>query len=156
MEFTMFKKILVALSLAFTGLIGGAVNAEEPIYTGLFNDRAVSGYDTVEYFKSGTPTKGKKAFKLEHMGAEWRFASQENLEAFKADPQKYMPQYGGYCAWAMARGYTASGDPKQWKIVDGKLYLNYDAKVKATWEENIPHFISEADKRYPTIVELEE
>ena len=95
----MFKAIFLAAALVFAGAAVSAASAEDPIYTGIFNDRAVGGYDTVEYFKSGKPTKGKKAHRFELMGAEWRFSTKENLEAFKAEPQKYMPQYGGYCAW---------------------------------------------------------
>jgi len=150
----MLKKLLFAFTLVLVGGLTGAANAKEPIYTGVFNDRAVSGYDTVEYFKSGKATKGKKAFRMDFMGAEWRFASQENLETFKAAPEKYMPQYGGYCAWAMARGATASGDPKLWKIVDGKLYLNYSSDVQAEWEKDIPGFIMQADVKYPETVDL--
>lgn len=152
----MLKNILVAITIFFVGAVTNAANAEDPIYTSWSSDRAVGGYDTVEYFISGKATKGKKAFKLDYMGAEWRFASMGNLEAFKADPDKYRPQYGGYCAWAMARGYAASGDPKEWKIVDGKLYLNYDDDVKAKWLKDIPGFIKQADIKFPTVVELEE
>jgi len=151
----MFKKLLIAFTFVLAGALTGAADAKEPIYTGVFNDRAVGGYDTVEYFKSGKATKGKKAFQIEFMGADWRFVSQENLEAFKANPEKYMPQYGGYCAWAMARGATASGDPKLWKIVDGKLYLNYSEDVLADWEKDIPGFIMKADRMYPETVDLE-
>ena len=150
----MFKKFLIAFTFVLVGGLTGVANAKEPIYTGVFNDRAVGGYDTVEYFKSGKATKGKKAFQIEFMGADWLFDSQENLDAFKAEPEKYMPQYGGYCAWAMARGATASGDPKLWKIVDGKLYLNYSDDVQEKWEKDIPTFIMKANVAYPQTVDL--
>jgi len=133
----------------------GAVSAEEdPVYTGLFNNRAASGYDTVAYFLKGQPVKGKKAFKTEYMDAEWRFSTQANLDLFIANPTKYAPQYGGYCSWAVSQGYTASADPEQWKIVNDKLYLNYNADVKADWEQDIPGFIAKADKKFPTLVDL--
>ena len=133
-----------------------AVHAkEDAIYTGIFNDRALSGYETVAYFTDGKPVKGSKKFKTEYKGAEWRFSSQENLDKFLANPTAFAPQYGGYCAWAMGRGYTAEGNPKHWKIVDGKLYLNYDASVKKEWEVDIPGFIAKADVNYPNLVELE-
>lgn len=132
-----------------------AVAADDPIYTGIFNNRAVSGYDAVAYFKAGKPVKGDAKFTTEYMGAEWYFSSQENLDEFVAEPAKYAPQYGGHCAWAVANGYTASGDPNQWKIVDGKLYLNYNAEVKADWEVDIPGFIMKADVNYPKLVDLE-
>ena len=114
------------------------------------------------YFTEGKPVKGSKKFKTKYMGAEWRFANQENLDTFLADPAKYAPQYGGYCAWAMGgaengtRGFAAKGDPKEWKIVDGKLYLNYDDKIRAKWEKDIPGFIAKADVFYPETVDLNE
>ena len=113
----MISKIL-ASALVLLGISVGAAAADEPIYTGLFNNRAVSGYDTVAYFTAGKPVKGNKKFRTEYMDTEWRFSSQENLDLFLADPAKYAPQYGGYCAWAMGggdngtRGYKASGDPE--------------------------------------------
>ena len=86
-----------------------------------------------------------------YQGAVWQFSSEANKAKFVANPAKYAPQYGGYCAWAVSQGYTASGDPKQWKIVGGKLYLNYDASVQKRWEKNIPGFIQAADKNWPGI-----
>lgn len=145
-------KFFAFLALIFASATG-AQAGEDPVYTGLFNNRAVGGYDTVAYFTEGKAVKGKKEFQTEYLGAEWRFASKENLERFLRSPGEYAPQYGGYCAWAAARGYTASGDPKEWKIVDNKLYLNYDAKVKAKWEEDIPGFIASADKIFPTLID---
>lgn len=143
--------------LPFLFLISApAFAAEDPIYTGIFNNRAVGGYDVVSYFEAGKPEKGSKQFQTDYMGAEWRFASQAHLDAFLADPAKYAPQYGGYCAWAMGRGYTAKGDPEVWRIVGGKLYLNYDESVKVEWEMDIPGWIAKANVNYPTLVELEE
>lgn len=147
----LMKSILVAVALVFGG---AAASADDQIYTGTFSSTAVSGYDAVAYFTDGKPTKGSKKFQTEYKGAKWRFSSQENLDTFLADPARYAPQYGGYCAWAMAGGYKASGDPEQWKIVDGKLYLNYDASVKAEWEQDIPGFIAKADVNYPVVVGL--
>lgn len=155
----MISKIL-ASALVLLGISVGAAAADEPIYTGLFNNRAVSGYDTVAYFTAGKPVKGNKKFRTEYMDTEWRFSSQENLDLFLADPAKYAPQYGGYCAWAMGggdngtRGYKASGDPEQWEIVDGKLYLNYNEEVKGKWVQDIPGFIEKADRFYPVVVDL--
>lgn len=159
----MISKIL-ASALVLLGVSVGATvaasAADEPIYTGLFNNRAVSGYDTVAYFTEGKPVKGNKKFRTDYMDTEWRFSSQENLDLFLADPAKYAPQYGGYCAWAMGggdngtRGYKASGDPKQWEIVDGKLYLNYNAEIKDKWVQDIPGFVEKADRFYPVVVDL--
>ena len=153
-----FKTLISVVFLLLGGAVtaGAAAAADEPIYTGIFSSNAVSGYDAVAYFTEGKPVKGSKKFQTEYMDTKWRFSSQENLDKFLADPTRYAPQYGGYCAWAMAGGYKASGDPDQWKIVDGKLYLNYDAKIKAKWEVDIPGFIEKADVNYPEVVGLNE
>jgi len=151
----MFKILFIVLALAIFGGFTGSAYAKEPIYTGMFNDNAIGGYDTVEYFISGKATEGKEEFKLEYMGADWLFISQANMDAFKAAPEKYMPQYGGYCAWAMARGATAEANPEIWKIVNGKLYMNYNMSVQGKWEADIPGYIMKADEKYPVTVDLE-
>jgi YHS domain-containing protein len=127
--------------------------AQDPIYTGTPSDLAVSGYDPVAYFIDGKPVEGDRAHSHEWQGATWRFATAENLEAFKADPARYAPQFGGYCAWAVSQGYTASADPQAWRIVDGKLYLNYNLDVKKTWEQDVPGNIAKADANWPTVLE---
>jgi YHS domain-containing protein len=138
------------LALLFTAFSAHARSNE--IYTGLLSSLAVGGYDAVAYFKVGRPVPGKAEFATEYKGATWRFSTRENLEAFKASPAAYAPQYGGYCAWAVSQNYTASGDPQYWKIVNGKLYLNYDASVQAKWEKDIPGFIVKADKNWPGVL----
>lgn len=152
----LFKSFFTAAFIALGSVVaaGAATAADDPIYTGVFSSTAVSGYDAVAYFTEGKPVEGSKKFQTNYMDTKWRFSSQENLDKFIADPTKYAPQYGGYCAWAMAGGYKASGDPEQWKIVDGKLYLNYNAEVKADWEVDIPGFIKKADVNYPEVVGL--
>jgi YHS domain-containing protein len=96
--------------------------------------------------------KGKKEYKLEYMGADWYFSSKGNLEKFKADPKKFAPQYGGYCAWAIAEKKSfASGDPMQWSIVDGKLYLNYNRDIQNQWLEDVPGFIAKGDLNWPML-----
>jgi YHS domain-containing protein len=137
---------------AFVMLLITSFNAQarsSEIYTGLFSQLAVGGYDTVAYFKAGKPVLGKAEFATDYKGATWRFSSKENLDAFKATPAAYAPQYGGYCSWAIAQNYTASGDPLVWKIVNGRLYLNYDQSVQAKWEKDIPGFIASANKYWP-------
>ncbi len=148
------KAVFASALLAIAALVPMRAHAaSDPVYTGIFSDLAVSGYDAVAYFREGRPVEGSADFETEYEGATWRFASQENLDAFVADPAAYAPQYGGYCAWAVSQGYTASGDPDYWKIVDGKLYLNYDADVQATWEEDIPGHIRSADGNWPSVLE---
>jgi YHS domain-containing protein len=136
-------------------LIPSAVNAAEkdPIYTGLFNNLAVSGYDTVAYFTEGRPVKGDRRFSTRYQGAEWRFSSQQNLELFLGDPQAYAPQYGGYCAYAVSQGETASAEPDLWTIHDGKLYLNYNRRINTTWREDMEAFIEQADQAWPAVLQ---
>jgi YHS domain-containing protein len=151
----MLRQAIIAISLAGIGLSASpAAFAEKPpIYRGLFEEAAVSGYDPVAYFKAGAPVEGKKAFEHTYKGVTWRFSSADNLAAFKADPGKYAPQYGGYCAWAVSQGYTAKADPKAWRIVDGKLYLNYNLDIQKKWEKDIPGLIAKANVNWPTVLE---
>jgi len=123
----------------------------EPINRTLFGSLAVDGYDPVAYFTEGKPVEGRKEFSFEWQGAVWRFASAGNRDLFAAAPEKYAPQYGGYCAWAVSQGYTADADPEAWKIVGGKLYLNYDKKVQAQWEKDSAGLIVKADQNWPKL-----
>jgi YHS domain-containing protein len=115
-------------------------------------DLAVGGYDAVAYQTAAAPVAGKKEFSTEWQGATWQFSSAENLELFKASPEKYAPQYGGYCAYGVAQGAAVHGDPQQWTVRDGKLYLNYDASVQKTWKKDEAGFISTADKQWPAVL----
>jgi YHS domain-containing protein len=129
-----------------------AASAEvDPINSTIFGGLAVDGYDPVAYFTDGKPVEGKKEHSFEWNGATWRFSSAANRDLFAAAPEKYAPQYGGYCAWAVSQGYTADADPEAWKIVDGKLYLNYDKKVQAQWEKDVPGLIQKADANWPKL-----
>ena len=129
-------------------------NAEDNIYTGYFGNTALSGYDAVSYFEKGKAEKGSKKFILEHAGVNWQFSSEAHLNLFKLSPEKYMPQYGGFCAWAVAEKKTrASGDPEYWKIVDDKLYLNYDKKVQMNWLTDIDGYIKQGDINWPKMLE---
>jgi YHS domain-containing protein len=144
---------IVAAALILAAAIPMAAQAKSPeIYTGLVRGTAVGGYDPVAYFKDGKPVRGKADITFQWKGATWRFADAANRDAFKADPEKYAPQYGGYCAYAVAQGATAKGDPQVWKIVSGKLYLNVNASVQKRWEQDIPGFIAKADKSWPGVL----
>ena len=150
---SMFAGLAMFAALSASLLAAVPASAREAeVYTGTFSSLAVGGYDTVAYFKAGKPVKGTAQFETAYKGATWRFASAENLTAFKANPTAYAPQYGGYCAWAVSQNYTASGDPNYWKIVSGKLYLNYDKSVQVNWEKDIPGFIAKADKNWPAVL----
>jgi YHS domain-containing protein len=109
---------------------------------------AIHGYDPVAYFDAGRPLEGTKAFTAEWRGATWRFASAVHRDAFLADPEKYAPQYGGWCAWAMTRGEFADVDPRAWRIVEGRLYLNYDAGIQKKWERDVAGHIAAADRQW--------
>jgi len=113
---------------------------------------AVSGYDVVSYFTGeGVPVAGSEDYTVRYEGFDYRFASEENAQTFIADPAKYVPAYGGYCAWAIgANDALAPGNPEVYKIVDGVLYLNYNEDVSKMWHEDIPGFITKADANYPT------
>ncbi len=142
-----------AIALAPALLLPPVAQAEAPIYTGAFDDVAVQGLDPVAYFTEGKPVKGSKDFTTKYKGATFRFASAANRDAFVKSPGAYAPQYGGYCAWAVSQGYTAKGDARNWKIVNGKLYLNYNTSIQKKWEENIPGFIAAADTHWPGILD---
>lgn len=112
---------------------------------------AMRGFDPVAYFTTGRPMPGLPAYAATHDGARYNFNSAANRDAFIADPAKYLPQYGGYCAYAAALGKKADADPTVWRIKDGKLYLNYNRSVGATWERDVDTFISKADAAWPAI-----
>lgn len=113
---------------------------------------AIKGYDPVAYFEASRPLKGNTAYNYSWQGATWYFVSAENRDLFKANPEKYAPQYGGYCAYAVAKGTTAKIDPEAWKIVDGKLYLNYDQNIQSRWNKNQREFIQKADANWPGVL----
>lgn len=109
---------------------------------------ALRGFDAVAYFAVNEAVKGEPKYELAWNGAKWLFSSVENLEKFKQNPEAYAPQFGGYCSYAVSHGYTADGDPEQWKVVDGKLYLNYNQKAKEAWENEQEKFIKDGEKNW--------
>ncbi|MCY3768254.1 MAG: YHS domain-containing protein [Gammaproteobacteria bacterium] len=144
-----------ALIAIFTLLLYSttAISGDDEIYTSLFSNTGAGGYDVVAYFTGSGPAQGDAAFTTEYKGAEWQFSSQENLNRFMANPQRYTPQYGGYCAYAVANNYTASGDPLQWTVHNDKLYLNYNADVQARWTADRDHFITQGDLNWPGVLD---
>ncbi len=131
--------------------VPAAAKDKDPIFATRGN-LAIRGYDPVAYFTDGQPVKGRKEFTLGWQGADWRFASDENRNLFADDPEKYAPQYGGYCAWAVSRNYTAPTDPDAFTLVNGKLYLNYNAKVMEQWLEERDANIEQADENWPAVL----
>jgi len=146
MNLSRFSLLFLLSALSFAPAWSQDVN------TTRFGNVAIKGYDPVAYFKESKPVKGSKDFQHEWNGAVWRFASWEHLEAFKASPETYAPQYGGYCAWAVSQGSKANIDPTQWTVVDGKLYLNYNKKIQKRWLTDRDNLIEKADENWPSVM----
>lgn len=117
------------------------------------NSIALKGFDPVAYFQEGKPIAGSSNFTHEWANVNWQFSSEENRDLFAKNPEKYAPQYGGFCAWAVSRGYTAPIDPNAWKIVEGKLYLNANQRIHRRWERDIPGNIQSANRNWPGLAE---
>ena len=136
--------ILLGLTLA------APAQAEPQIFQ---NDGlAIRGFDPVAYFTLGKPVAGTARHQLKWRGAVWRFATAGHLAKFKAEPQKYAPQYGGYCAYAVSRNYTAKIEPDAWTIHKGKLYLNYSRGVRALWKREKAQNIIKGDRNWPAVL----
>ncbi|MDX1558936.1 MAG: YHS domain-containing (seleno)protein [Marinobacter sp.] len=142
--------VFITFALCFAA---GTWASEPPIYTGLLSNTGAGGYDTVSYFETGKPTKGSSEYTAEHQGVTWRFANAQNLARFEASPERFVPAYGGYCAWAVAQGYLAKGDPQHWTIRDGRLYLNYNQSVQDRWLKDPEGFIRQANANWPNVLE---
>ena len=148
------------LALGVTALLfSTAARAAEPAINTLKNslfggrtDTAINGYDPVSYFTVGKPTKGQDGLATEWMGAKWKFSSQANLDLFKSNPEKYAPQYGGYCAYGVTQGSLVKVEPEQFTLRDGKLYLNYDADVQAKWLKDPAGYIKDADAKFSSLL----
>lgn len=112
---------------------------------------AIRGTDPVAYFREGRPVAGRAQFTHAWRGATWRFASAANRDAFAAAPETFAPAYGGFCAFAVASGYSAPIDPQAWRIVDGRLFLNYNRSVQRQWEADIPGHIGKGDANWPQV-----
>jgi YHS domain-containing protein len=111
---------------------------------------AIKGYDAVSYFDEGMPIEGKKEYSRDWKGATWYFSSKQHAELFASNPEQYTPQFGGYCAYAASQGYLYRSDPNVWKIVDRKLYLNYDTGTQQKWTDNQSELIQLGLKNWPT------
>ena len=150
----------LAIAAAFSALLGGGAAPDAfavaeinvaPGKTLAGPGIAVHGYDPVAYFTVGKPVQGVAEFSHVHGGATYRFANAENLKAFKANPAQYVPAFGGYCAYGVAVGAKFDGDPRYWKIVDGRLYLNLNRKIQDAWLKDVPGHIEKAEKTWTKI-----
>jgi hypothetical protein len=137
-----------SLILPFVSLLALPAHAASPE---IFNTDgvAIHGYDPVAYFTEGAAVDGSNEHELKWMGATWRFSTASNMATFETDPHAYAPQYGGYCAYAMAKGAVATTVPEAWTIHEGKLYLNFSTGVRGLWRADIPGFIAAADGFWP-------
>lgn len=146
----MKTKFLGVLLLALVTV--GAAYAQKPVVFAT-NGKAIHGYDPVAYFTENKPVKGDSLLTYVYEGATWQFSSQANRDMFKADPAKYAPQYGGYCAFGTSRGYKAPTEPDAWTIEGGKLYLNYNTKVRESWDKDRTGYIEKANRQWTEIKE---
>ena len=152
MRFVALRLIPLALMAAVLPGAALAANTPAPEINVEADQLAARGYDVTAYFLQGKPVQGSKAHQIQYKGATWLFASADALAKFKADPAAFEPQFGGYCAWAISQGYIAPGDPEQWKIVDGKLYLNFNARAKELWEADQADAIARGHANWPSVL----
>lgn len=130
---------LPLLLIGFSSIASGA-DVSAPV--------AIKGYDTVAYFTASKAIKGSEAFTAQWHNMTWYFSTKENRDLFSASPEKYAPQYDGYCAWALTENRLSITDPEEWKIVDGKLYLNCSKSAYEKWSRDIPGHIKKADENW--------
>jgi hypothetical protein len=144
------RRFLTAASAAFLCIPAAAQTKADPINHHK-QGVAIEGYDPVAYFTDSKPVKGDPKFAQQWGGSTWHFVSAAHRDLFAQAPEKYAPQYGGYCAYAVSEGHTATIDPQAWKVIDGKLYLNYSLSVRETWQKDQNRRIGLADKNWPTL-----
>ncbi|MFK8017640.1 MAG: YHS domain-containing (seleno)protein [Gammaproteobacteria bacterium] len=144
------KKLLVAQLTAFLVLFSINAFAGTETQTDA-NDVILAGHDAVAYFTENRPVEGSAKFTATHDGAIYRFSSARNRDLFRANPDKYAPAYGGYCALGTSFGKKFEVDGKAFEVVDGQLYVNKNLKVYASWKKDIPGNIVKADEQWPEI-----
>ena len=147
MNYRLLLSALICLSVAIAFAACTSSEGVKPINAD-GSGVAVRGFDAVAYFTVNSAVKGDPKYEFLWNGARWYFASEENMEKFKRDPGNFAPQFGGYCSYAVSHGYTADGDPEQWKVVNGKLYLNYNQKAKEAWEREQDKLIKDGEHNW--------
>ena len=140
------RRFTLLVSLLIFSFLLRAQKYPEPIYT--VKGLAINGYDAVAYFSVSQPVEGSENFSYDWNGSKWLFSSQKNLDLFKADTNKYAPQYGGYCAWGIKNGYKAKTEPDAWTVHKGKLYLNYSKSIASKWVKDKDGYIKTADENW--------
>ncbi len=148
------KLAAISIALGLTGIATPALAVKQTgaEYNTMHAGLGANGYDVVSYFTVGKPVAGSDRYTSEFGGVKWQFSSAENLATFKSDPAKYAPQYGGFCAWGVSVGKLFSVDPVNgWKIVDGKLYLNFNGDINTTFSKDTAGYISKAERNWPSL-----
>jgi len=152
-----YRRVFVGLMMGVVAGVG--LSAPDPaeagkakVFTGRTSGVAIGGYDPVAYFALKKPVRGKSSLTEDYAGVKWRFSSEENRKLFAANPEKYAPQYGGYCAYAVSQGYTAKSDPTAWTIEGDRLFLNYNKQVRQLWSAGKAKYIKDADKNWPGVL----
>jgi YHS domain-containing protein len=153
------------MSVATAGIVGAALIAASVVsapahaelkangaYNSLYAGLGAKGFDVVNYFTEGKPAQGKDTYTVEYAGVKWQFVSAEHRDRFKVEPQKYVPQYGGFCSWGVANGKLFDVDPVNgWRIVDGKLYMNFNADIQKVFDKDPGGFITRANGNWPKL-----
>ena len=131
------KLIVITLFVGIVATLAACSKTETGVGINTAGDRlALRGFDAVAYFAVDNAVKGDARYEYVWNGAKWLFSSEENMMKFQSSPETFAPQFGGYCSFAVSEGYTADADPEAWKVVDGKLYLNYNKQVREKWEKD--------------------
>ncbi len=147
------RRLFVLIALIAATVASSAVAQQKVPPVEVAKGVALKGYDVVAYFDQSKPVKGSAEFEYTWNGAKWQFATAAHRDAFAKEPAKYAPQYGGYCAFGVAEGHAVPVDPEAWRIVDGKLYLNYNKDVQKDWVKDVPGNITKADANWPKLHE---
>ena len=148
-------KQILAILVCLAALSGFAFAEPDQRVNKDENNLAISGFDTVAYFTTGEPTEGNPEYTHLWQDSKWRFSSAKHRDLFAGDPEKYAPRYGGYCAMAMAQGKVYKANPKEWKIIDGKLYLNYSRVYSDQFNDDPGSAIAQADANWVHLGKLE-
>jgi len=145
------RRLILAIFALLIGATTAPLRAESTMfYSGGMG--AINGYDTVAYFITGRPVKGRADISVQWKGAIWRFSNHANRETFEADPWAYAPQYGGYCAYGVSQGLREETAPDAWQIVNGKLYLIHTPEVKLVWIRDLDGHIIRANSNWPGVL----
>jgi len=146
----LFRRLGLALALLLAAAGTSADDRVPPVRVDAAGI-AIDGYDPVAFFTRGEALLGSAEHELEWGGATWRFAESGHRDLFVAEPERYAPRFGGYCAWAVAHGYTAKGDPLAWTIWEEGLYLNYDPRIRERWLGDVRGHVEAGQENWPRL-----